>query len=205
MHVFMLHYAEPAMTHPPSPASITTRRTFLVALGVAVLARAGVAQAQNTLPPEVASELPGAQWTGTARMRFFGLSIYDSKLWVAPGFKASTYAQHPFALELTYLRGLSGTAIAERSLTEMRRVGSMSGEQESRWLKRMQETFPDVKEGDRIVGLHTPGVGARFWFNGQARATVADPEFSRYFFGIWLSDSTSEPKLRSALLERAAP
>ena len=193
------------MTHTSNPVSVATRRTLLVALGAAVLARTGVVQAQNSVPPEVASELPGAQWTGVARMRFFGLSIYDSKLWVAPGFKASAYAQHPFALELTYLRGLSGSAIAERSLTEMRRVGSISTEQESRWLKRMQEAFPDVKEGDRIVGLHTPAVGARFWFNGQARATVADPEFSRYFFGIWLSESTSEPKLRSALLERSAP
>lgn len=201
----MLHYAKPTMTPQPSPADFAVRRNLLVALGAAVLARVGVAQAQNTPPPEVASEVPEAQRSGAARMRFFGLSIYDSKLWVAPGFKASAYAQHPFALELTYLRGLSGSAIAERSLAEMRRVGSMSAEQESRWLKRMQEAFPDVKEGDRIVGLHTPGVGARFWFNGQARATVADPEFSRYFFGIWLSESTSEPKLRSALLERAAP
>jgi hypothetical protein len=95
--------------------------------------------------------------------------------------------------------------IAERSLKEMQRIGKISAEQETRWLQRMQEAFPDVKDGDRIVGLHTPGVGARFWYNGQPRATVADPEFSRYFFGIWLSESTSEPQLRSGLLERAAP
>ena len=29
---------------------------------------------------------------------------------------------------------------------------------------------------------------------------VADPEFARLFFGIWLSPNTSEPSLRQALL-----
>jgi hypothetical protein len=106
-------------------------------------------------------------------------------------------------LELSYLRSLSGTAIAERSIKEMRRVGPISAEQEARWLKAMQEAFPDVKAGDRIVGLHTPGTGARFWYNGQSRPAVPDTEFSRYFFGIWLHDNTSEPKLRTSLLERA--
>jgi hypothetical protein len=31
---------------------------------------------------------------------------------------------------------------------------------------------------------------------------VADPEFSRLFFGIWLSQATSEPEMRRALLPR---
>ena len=201
------------MTPCASPSTLISRRAalrntarFAVAASVGTgLVQHGSTWAQSSVPSEVASELPGAQWTGAARLRFFGLSVYDSKLWVANGFKASIYPQHAFALELSYLRALKGNLIAERSLKEMRRVGSISAEQESRWLKGMQAAFPDVNEGDRIVGLHTPGVGARFWHNGQARAAVADPEFSRYFFGIWLSDTTSEPQLRSGLLERATP
>lgn len=187
------------------------RRTLLTsALGAACLLansvlRAGTAQAQAAPAPETLAELPGAQTTGTARMRFWGLAIYDATLWVRPGFRATRYAQHPLALELTYQRSLSGNAIAERSLQEMRRASPLAPEQETRWLAAMQEAFPDVKAGDRITGLHTPGVGARFWFNGQPRATLLDAEFSRLFFGIWLADTTSEPALRSALLARAAP
>jgi hypothetical protein len=184
-----------------------TRRLYLkrsvAALLTVGMASHGLVQAQASLPKEVAAELPTPVYSGAARLRFFGFDVYDSKLWVAPGFKAVDYAQHPFALELSYLRSLSGTAIAERSLKEMRRVGNISAEQEARWLKAMQDAFPDVKAGDRIVGLHTPGVGARFWYNGQSRPAVADAEFSRYFFGIWLDNNTSEPKLRTSLLERA--
>ncbi len=161
--------------------------------------------AQNAVPPEAAADIPGAQFSGTARLRYFGFDVYDSRLWIGNGFRASAYPQTPFALELTYLRSLSGSAIAERSIKEMRRAGSISPEQEARWLKSMETSFPDVKAGDRIVGLHLPGNGARFWYNGQSRPGVADAEFSRYFFGIWLSENTSEPKLRASLLERASP
>jgi hypothetical protein len=109
-----------------------------------------------------------------------------------------------FGLQLSYLRSLDGKAIAKRSLEEMRRAVSLAPAQEESWLAAMQATFPDVKAGDRITGLHQPGVGARFWFNGLARSAIADSEFSRLFFGIWLAESTSEPRLRSALLAKAA-
>lgn len=162
------------------------------------------APAAPKLPPaHVADAVPGAIYTGSARLRFFGFDVYDSDLWVAPGFKAAQYAQSALILELTYLRSLSGQAIAKRSISEMRRAGPFTPEQEQRWLAAMQQSFPDVKAGDRITGVHSPVSGARFWFNSVARAPINDAEFSRLFFGIWLSPATSEPALRTALLARA--
>ncbi|MDO9166022.1 MAG: chalcone isomerase family protein [Rhodoferax sp.] len=186
------------------------RRTLLSACAVSLLTGTSLtlprlAHAQATPPAEVSTELPGALWAGSARMRFFGLDIYDTTLWVTPGFRAGSYAQHELALTLTYLRGLSGRAIAQRSLKEMGRVGDISPESAQRWLAAMLAAFPDVKEGDRITGLHSPAAGARFWHNSQPRAAIRDPEFSRLFFGIWLSESTSEPQLRSALLAQTRP
>lgn len=158
------------------------------------------AQPKPTVPPEIAAALPQARAAGQARMRYLGLAIYDIRLWVAPGFEASAYAQHPLALELTYQRTLRGARIAERSLDEIRRAGPLAPDTGQRWLEAMQRAFPDVAEGDRLTGLHSPGAGARFWFNGQPRPGVADAEFSRRFFGIWLAPGTSEPALREALL-----
>lgn len=185
----------------------------LAALGVSASAAAtqtatagaGGAAAPPVPAPEIAAELPTAVWSGSARMRYFTFNIYDATLWVAPGFAASRYTQTPFALQLNYLRSLDGNAIAERSLVEMRRGASITPEQEKQWLAAMQASFPDVKAGDRITGLHQPGVGARFWFNGTARPPIADAEFSRLFFGIWLADFTSEPRMRTSILAGAAP
>jgi hypothetical protein len=151
-------------------------------------------------PTELLTALPGAQAMGTATMRFLGLAVYEARLWVQRDFQASRYAQSPFALELNYFRNLSGPLIAERSLKEMRRQGPINETREQSWLQGMVRAFPDVKAGDRITGLHTPGVGARFWFNGQNLPDLNDPDFSRTFFGIWLSEATSEPQMRARLL-----
>jgi hypothetical protein len=108
-------------------------------------------------------------------------------------------------LSLTYLRTLRGKAIAERSLTEMRRQGPVSPEQEGAWLPAMQALFVDVAANDRLTGLHQPGVGARFWLNARPLGNLADASFSQRFFGIWLDVATSEPDMRRNLLARAAP
>ena len=64
----------------------------------------------------------------------------------------------------------------------------------------MKQLFPDVQAGDRITGVHRPGVGARFHVNGRLAGEVRDADFARLFFAIWLSPRTSEPQLRAALL-----
>jgi hypothetical protein len=152
---------------------------------------------------EVKAELPEARTVGSARMRFLGMDIYDARLF-APALKRNDYTAAPFALEVQYLRSFESASIAERSLKEMRRVGSISPEKEKSWLDAMRNAFPDVKSGDRITGFHKPGVGTRFFVNGLARASIDDPEFSRLFFGIWLSPHTSEPKMRTELLAGAS-
>jgi hypothetical protein len=55
-----------------------------------------------------------------------------------------------------------------------------------------------------VTGIHRPGVGAVFQINGKPGGEIADAQFARLFFGIWLSPTTSEPKLRSALLAGSA-
>ena len=67
----------------------------------------------------------------------------------------------------------------------------------------MLRVFPDVRKGDRLLGLQRPGEAAVFWLNGRLRGEIRDAEFARRFFGIWLSPQTSEPALRRALLGAA--
>ena len=64
----------------------------------------------------------------------------------------------------------------------------------------MNRVFPDVTDGDCLIGLATPGNATRFFVNGRATGTIDDPEFAPAFFGIWLSPATSEPRLRQQLL-----
>lgn len=145
------------------------------------------------------AELPGWKLQGQGQMRFFGLLVYDIRLWAAsrPG---PQWWTAPLALELEYARSLKGAEIAKRSLLEMRRQQSIDEPTAQRWLAEMEAAFPDVKAGDRISGRHEPEVGADFFVNGALSRRIADPLFSRLFFGIWLAPQTSEPALRTRLL-----
>jgi Chalcone isomerase-like len=172
-----------------------TRRAALALL--AALPWTAVADAP---PAEVSAALPGAKLQGQGRLRFFGLHVYDAVLWSAQRLAAAEVATSPLALELRYARTLRGPLIAERSITEMKRVGEFGEAESQRWLDAMKRIFPDVNDGDRITGVHRPGEGALFYINGKPAGEIREAAFARLFFGIWLSPRTSEPALRASLL-----
>lgn len=174
---------------------------------------AGAAQAQTTaldnpnaqfIRPEVTA-LKGAVPTAPVRLRVWGFDVYDARLWTPLGFRHSQAEQFSFALELQYLRRLEGASIASRSIDEMRRVGPFTEAQAQNWLMALREFFPNVTAGERITGVNLPGEGAEFWVNGQRVGVVKDPAFARLFFGIWLDERTSEPKMRAQLLQGLQP
>jgi len=136
---------------------------------------------------------------GEGTLRWFGLKVYDARLWTAGG---AVDFDRPLRLELRYARALRGPAIAARPEEEIARLGFGSPEQRASWLAAMQRLFPDVMAGDTLAGEHLPGRGARFLRNGQPLGEIADSEFSRAFFSIWLDPRTSAPDLRAALLGR---
>lgn len=179
---------------------VLSRRAWLAAAAAVSLMSPRATRAMTAPPPEISSALPGALLQGQGRLRIFGLHIYDAALW-SPGRLAAGDAQTAaLALELRYARKLRGALIAERSLDEMKRVGEFSDTDGQRWLEAMQQIFPDVNAGDRLTGVHRPGVGVAFFVNGRAGGEVRDAQFARIFFGVWLSPRTSQPALREALL-----
>jgi hypothetical protein len=142
---------------------------------------------------------------GSGQLTFWGLKVYGASLWVLPGFKAAAFARHKFVLELHYLRAFKAADIARRSIDEMRRQKDIGPEQAQAWQGLLQNSFPDVRPGDRIAGLNLPGEGLRFITNGRVSGEIRDPELASLFFGIWLGLRTSEAALRQNLLAGAGP
>ncbi len=138
------------------------------------------------------------------RLKVWGFDVYDALLWGSPGLASSNFGTQPFALELAYLRDLKSSDIAASSIKEMRRAQPIDDAQAEKWAADLLRVIPDIKKGDRVTGIHQPGVGATFQVNGKPSGEIADVQFARLFFGIWLAPTTSEPKLRNALLAGAA-
>ena len=161
------------------------------------------AQASN-VEPTASAALSGKQTVGSSLFRYWGFEVYQATLHAPAGFDARRFEQQRFGLSLQYRRAFKGGDIAQRSIDEMQAIAPLTPKQASDWTAAMQRAFPDIKPGDELLGVHVPGSGARFYFNGQLRATVDDPAFSARFFGIWLSPQTSAPQLRTALIGAGA-
>lgn len=155
------------------------------------------ADATARLPVEVRTLLGTVRPLGHGTLRWFGLRVYDATLWSAD----STFApDRAFALELRYSRDIPRERLLNSTVSEMRRLGQSDDAKVARWRELLVPIFPDVREGDRLVGVHLPGRGAAF-FDAQRRiGVVEDAEFARWFFAIWLDAGTREPSLRAALL-----
>lgn len=183
-------------------------------LAAAPVASAGTATLPPPAPLAIVEDLQPVRLAGEGAYRYFGLLIYDARLWVGPqGYRDSDPGAAPFVLELRYARDLQGSRIAEASAGQMEKIGAGSAEQRKAWLEIMRGVFPDVREHDRIAGRYIPGQGVRFYLNGaplagrqNAAADAAmDDKFAQAFFAIWLSPRTTAPALRKALLRDAAP
>ena len=162
------------------------------------------ASAAQALPDAVRQGETGArawrEW-GSGEMTWLGIALYRATLWVA-GDDAQTA---PLALQLQYRRDIARDRLVRTSVDEMRRLGgaSIHEAQLKRWEVDLRRVFPDVREGETIVGVHHPGRGASFYHRGQATGTIDDDEFARLFFAIWLDPQCRSPELRAALLNRS--
>jgi hypothetical protein len=174
------------------------RRALLIAAAFA--STGGFAQASQSLPSVVTDDLADARTLtrrSEATLRFFGIKVYDIRLWTP---NRPYQPDQLFALELTYDLSFKGADIARRSVEEMRKVGYSDDTKLARWTDTMLRIFPDVAKGEALIGVSVPGKEVRFYSRTRSVARVPDPEFARAFFDIWLSERTSEPRLRERLL-----
>lgn len=140
-----------------------------------------------------AAPLPGLRRWGSGSYRRFGFHVYDATLWAG-----DDPLRPPLALRLDYKRSIAGSDIAAASVREMRKLNADPARLDD-WGARMARLFPDVRDGDHLLGLWD-GQGATFLQDEREIGRVDDPQFARFFFGIWLDANTSAPALRTALL-----
>lgn len=134
---------------------------------------------------------------GHGKLYYFVIHVYDAKLYSEDG---NFSFNKPFALKLEYKRKLYGSKIADRSKLEILNLGYKDKAKLDGWYQQMKEIFPDVDNGVSITGLYIPDKETVFYKNDVQIGIIKDPEFGKWFFGIWLNEKTSEPALRSALL-----
>ena len=140
--------------------------------------------------------LPNAKLLGHEGFYYLLWHVYDISLYVDGDFSF----EKPFFLTLNYKRKLYGEKIADRSAEEIRKLGFNDEVKLAAWHSQMRNVFPDVKEGSALSGVYKPNGPTVFYFDDAVVGVIKDPDFGKWFFGIWLSKNTSEQRLRKKLL-----
>ncbi len=172
------------------------KRRNLLAILVTIGGLSLPVHAAVDLPDPVRASVPDLRLLGSGRMTWFGLHLYDVALWTP---RRSFAFSDAFALAIRYTRNLRGERIAQRSAAEIERLGVADAAQVARWEAEMLRIFPDVDAGEKLTGVYLPSQGAEFFYQNQFIGRIADPEFGRAFFSIWLDPRTREPELRERL------
>jgi Chalcone isomerase-like len=156
--------------------------------------------ARATIPAPV-KQVQGARLVGEGTLRWLGFRVYEARLFGSDDFVPDErWSVGSFALELAYSRALSGQMIANSSASEIERMQIGTEFQRADWKQSLLQLFPDVKAGDRIIGVYRPAQGTSFYFNDKRIGKISDPELSIAFFSIWMDTRTRDKKLRLALL-----
>jgi hypothetical protein len=103
------------------------------------------------------------------------------------------------ALRITYYRAISRDDLLTAPQDQWLHLG-YSQQETSAWLNRLVQIWPSVEPGDMLTLLVSPEQYSEFYLSDRLIGTVQDPRFGEAFLAIWLSEQTSEPKLRQKLL-----
>lgn len=148
-------------------------------------------------PPELEGIVRSSQPYGRGTLTRLLFHVYDAEIWTdAPHWSYRA----PFALCITYAMSFDARELSESTLQQASRMSSLTQEEKDHFAGYLGKAYRNVRGGDRICALYTPPDKTAFFVNAQETARIKDAEFASTFFGIWLSDRTSEPSLRAKLL-----
>ena len=136
---------------------------------------------------------------GSGRLTWWGFNIYDAAL-----YRSASLTSPEFALDLRYQKSFKGVSIANRTTEEMKNIGVPEAQAVS-WGKQLASFMPNVESGQNLTAIYTPKQGTIFYHEGRQIAQIPGVDFSKAFFGIWLDQKTSAPKLREQLLGQNCP
>lgn len=168
-------------------------------LALAVLAMLLLASPafSSTKPPELEGVITSSSPYGRGSLSWFLFHVYDAQIWT----DATRWSyEAPFALCVTYAMGFDANELKENTLEQVRKVATLSPEEEKRFDGYLVRAYRDVQDNDRVCAMFTPPGQLAFFVNAEETLHVQDAGFARAFFDIWLSEKTPEPSLRSGLL-----
>jgi hypothetical protein len=153
-----------------------------------------------TLTPHIKEPLDKQKFIPIGETTFTVLfwDIYSSQLLTTSGSYPVKNTNDNLLFDIHYLRDITSEDLIKRTVEQWQHLGTTE-EKYQRYLPILQRLWPNIKDGDSLSLLIYQGRSV-FYFNNQYQGVIDDPEFGEIFLAIWLSDRTSQPRLRNELL-----
>ena len=140
----------------------------------------------HTTYAEDNTQLP---FRGSAVYRYWMIKVYTGKLYAQPGVNIKeTLGTVPLVFELNYARDISRKDFIESGDAFLKKNPGVNMQDIDSSLKKMNELYHDVKEGDTYKLVFIPGKGISLYLNGQLKGIVPGDAFAKAYLGIWLSE-----------------
>lgn len=134
---------------------------------------------------------------GESKLSVAFWDIYEATLYSTD----DVFNQHkPFALKLTYLRSFTKESLVKETKKQLKELNLLDERNNDRWFSNLLNIWVDVKKGDSITLYSNTKGESVFYHNDTYLGKIDDQEFSKRFAAIWLSELTSQPKMRQELL-----
>ena len=151
----------------------------------------------QSLAAELADPLQNLQLVGEARLRILFWRIYDSSFYSESG--SYTGIEPGTALKIEYRRAIKVDEFIKRTREEWEKLDILS-DGSDQWLQQLGEFLPGVIRGDVIVLKVDDNLGSVFYYNFEPIGQIRNPQFTKDFLSIWLSDKSSFPRLQRQLI-----
>lgn len=135
---------------------------------------------------------------GEAKFSVLFWDIYRSKLFTTSGRYPKTFDNETVLYQITYLKDITSKDLIEKTI-EQWQYQKVESDLYSDYVPELENMWPNINKGDNLTLVIDKNI-SYFYYNAQCIGTISEHEFGRLFLDIWLSKSTSQPKLRSQLL-----
>ncbi|TEW55265.1 hypothetical protein E2R68_05785 [Psychromonas sp. RZ22] len=135
---------------------------------------------------------------GSTTYSIFIWDLYNSKLLTTSGAYPMQSEDAKLLYEIEYLKDVSSKDLVNHTVKQWQHLDINRSEYEH-YLPRLASIWPNIKAGDRLTLVMNKSSSA-FYYNSDMVGVIDKPEFGPLFLDIWLSENTSEPKLREELL-----
>ncbi|UGA56594.1 chalcone isomerase family protein [Vibrio sp. VB16] len=103
------------------------------------------------------------------------------------------------ALKIEYFKSISKRALIDATIDQWQHLGYRQNNID-KWAAPLERIWPDVEPGNTITIRVRKNGQSQFFFNDAPIGAIDSQDFGDAFLSIWLSENTSEPKLRQQLL-----